>query len=88
MDGWMVLFVPSLPLCLQVQVDPVHRVVLGVQGGLALPLVLSHLLVPEQRERDGFMSNRIIKHEMGYFYSFIYFICRFTQIEFDLKYWT
>lgn len=53
MEGWTALSAPSLPLCLQVQVDPVHRVVLGVQGDLALPLVLSHLLVPKQSGRDG-----------------------------------
>lgn len=47
----MNLFAPLLPLFPQIQVDPVHRVVLGVQGGLALPLVLSHLLVPEQKDR-------------------------------------
>lgn len=47
------LDLPLLPLFLQVQVDPVHRVVLGVQGGLALPLVLSHLLVPEVRLHLG-----------------------------------
>lgn len=37
---------PLLPLCLQLQEDPVHRVDLGVQGGPGLPLVQSHQLVP------------------------------------------